>query len=104
MAYVFFFLVSLVKLDYGTTIKLKIEGADLSRALPLLEELGREAVSLLSNLLEPWQVISEKGTIGQQTELTLLAKARFGQAAEMRPRLLALVQERLAEVGIVLRD
>lgn len=36
------------------------------------------------------------------TELTLLAKARFGKAAEMRPRLLALVQERLTEAGIEL--
>jgi small-conductance mechanosensitive channel len=88
----------------NATIKLKIEGADLSRALPLLEELGREAVSLLPNLLEPWRVISETGAIGQQTELTLLAKARFGKAAEMRPRLLALAQERLAEAGITLRD
>jgi small-conductance mechanosensitive channel len=85
-------------------INLKIEAADLCRALPLLEELGREAVSLLPNLLEPWQVISESGTIGQQTELTLLAKARFGQAAEMRPRLLTLVQERLAEASITLGD
>jgi len=85
-------------------IKLKIEGGDLSRALPLLEELGQEAVSRLPNLLEPWQVISETGTIGQQTVFTLLAKARFGQAADMRPRLLALVQERLAEAGIALVD
>jgi len=83
-------------------ITLKIAAGDLGRALPFLEELGREAVALLPNLLEPWQVISESGVIGQQTELTLLAKARFGMAAEMRPRLLALVQERLAEAGIEL--
>jgi hypothetical protein len=50
-------------------------------------------VTLLPNLLEPWQVISDSGTIGHQTELTLVAKACFGQAAQMRPRLLALVQE-----------
>ena len=68
--------------------------------MPLLEALGQQAVSVLPNLLEPWQVISENGTIGQQTELTLLAKAHFGKAAEMRPRLLALVQKRLAEAGI----
>jgi small-conductance mechanosensitive channel len=85
-------------------IKLKIAAADLNRALPLLQELGKEAVALLPNLLEPWQVISESGVIGQQTELTLLANARFGQAAEIRPRLLALVQERLAEAGISLTD
>lgn len=81
-------------------ITLKIAAADLRRALPVLEDLGQEAVMLLPNLLEPWQVVSEEGVIGQQTELTLLAKARFGKAAEMRPRLLALVQERLSEAGI----
>jgi hypothetical protein len=57
---------------------------------------------LLPNLLEPWQVISDSGVIGQQTELTLSTKARFGKAAEMRPRLLALVQDRLAEADILL--
>ena len=85
-------------------IKLKIAATDLSRALPLLEELGREAVVLLPNLLEPWQVVSQSGVIGQQTELTLLAKARFGKAGQMRPRLLALVHERLAEAAITLTD
>jgi hypothetical protein len=47
-------------------------------------------------------VISKYGEMGQQTELTLLAKARFGKAAELRPRLLALVQEHLAEADIQL--
>jgi len=85
-------------------VTLKIAASDLNRALPLLEELGQEAVLLLPNLLEPWQVISESGIIGQQTELTLLTKARFGKAAEMRPRVLALVQERLVEAGIDLSN
>jgi len=85
-------------------ITLKIAAADLGRALPLLEDLGKEAVALLPNLLEPWRVISESGVIGQQTELTLLAKARFGRAAEMRPRILSLVQQRLAEADIALVD
>ncbi len=49
-------------------------------------------------------VISESGVIGQQTESTLVTKARSGRVAEMRPRLLALVQERLAEADIVLSD
>jgi hypothetical protein len=47
-------------------------------------------------------VISESGIIGQHTDLTLVAKARFGTAAEMQPRLLALVQERLEEAGVAL--
>ncbi len=88
---------------YSTAnVSIKIHAADLDRALPLLETLAAEAVELLPNLLEPWLVISETGVIGEQTELTLLAKARFGNAAEMRPRLLLLVHERLEEAGIAL--
>jgi small conductance mechanosensitive channel len=83
---------------------LRIATGDLRQALAILEGLGNEAVALLPNLLEPWQVISESGVVGRQTELTLLAKARFGQAAEMGPRLLALVEERLSEGGIALVD
>jgi small-conductance mechanosensitive channel len=85
-------------------IILNVSSNDLGRALPFLEDLGKEAVLLLPNLLEPWQVISESGVIGQNIELTLIAKAKFGRASEMRPRLLALVQERLMEVDISLAN
>lgn len=83
-------------------IKVRLATADLGRAIPLLEALGHEAVGLLPNLLEPWQVISETGEMGQQTELTLIAKARFGNAAEMRPKLLDLVQDHMADAEIEL--
>lgn len=79
---------------------IKIASDDLGRALPFLEDLGSEAVVLLPNLLEKWMVVSESGVIGQETELTLIAKARFGMASEMRPRLLALIQERLLDENI----
>ena len=85
-------------------IILKTAADDLPQALALLEELGQEAVTLLPNLLEPWQVISESGVIGQQTELTLVTKTKFGKAAEMRPRLLALVHDEFARSGISLYD
>lgn len=88
----------------AASVTVKIQAVDLGSAISLLEDLAAEAVVLLPNLLEPWQVISKEGLIGQQAELTLLAKARFGMAAEMRPRLQALVQERLAETGIELVD
>lgn len=81
-------------------IKVSLAASDIERALPILESLGKEAVVELPNLLEPWRIISETGTVGSQTELTLNAKARFGRAAEMRPRMLALVQRRLEEAGI----
>lgn len=85
-------------------LKLKLATVDLDRALPLLTELGSEAIALHSDLLGSWQVISETGTAGAHTELTLLARASFGQAAELRPRLLALIQTRLTEAGITLTD
>ena len=85
-------------------VRLKLRAKDLDQALTLLETMGQDAVSLLPNLLEPWQVLSESGMIGQQTELSLVAKARFGQAAEMRPRLLSLVQSGLTENDIDLVD
>jgi len=83
-------------------ITLKIQGSDLSLARTTLEALGSEAITLLPNLIEPWQVTNLGGVIGQYTELTLIAKARFGKAAEMRPHMLALVQERLLEINIQL--
>lgn len=83
-------------------ITLKIQATDLSTARATLESLGDEAVTLLPNLIEPWKVTNLEGMIGQYTELTLIAKARFGKAAEMRPHLLALVQERLLEQNIQL--
>ena len=84
------------------SVTFSVSAEDLGRVLPLLEEIGREAVAVLPNLLEPWQVLSEHGVVGPHTELTLRAKARFGKAAEMRPRLLALVQDGLVEAGIAL--
>ncbi|MGD9092316.1 MAG: mechanosensitive ion channel, partial [Anaerolineales bacterium] len=78
-------------------ITLKISASDLGETITILETLGKEAVILLPNLIEPWQTLSPEGVISQYTELTIVAKARFGKAAEMQPRLLNLAQERLAQ-------
>jgi len=85
----------------AANVTLRVRGGDLAQALAVLEELGREAADTLPNLLEPWQIISTSGVIGQETELTLVAKARFGTGAELRPQLLALVQARLGEAGVL---
>jgi len=85
-------------------IKLKVAATDLNQALTCLTGLGAEAVTLLPNLVEPWEFVSESGTIGQHIELIIVVKVYPGQAAEMRLRLLTLAQERLAEAGIVLVD
>jgi small conductance mechanosensitive channel len=85
-------------------ITLKILSSDIGKAVAILEPLGKEAVFLLPNLIEPWLVISPNGVIGQYTELSLVAKARFAKAAEMRTRLLELVHERLDQEGILLAN
>jgi small conductance mechanosensitive channel len=89
-------------LHSSANITLQVAAADLDRALPLLRNLGQEAVELLPGLKEPWQIISETGKIGQTTELTLVVKSHFGQAADLRPQLLRLVQKRLALADISL--
>jgi small conductance mechanosensitive channel len=81
-------------------VVLRIESADLARALPLLEQLGAEAATLLPNLLEPWTMISQTGSIGGHVDITLIAKAHYGTAAETRLRMLALIHDRLAHSDV----
>ena len=87
-----------------TSITLKVPAADLSRTLEQLEMLGTQAMTLLPNLVEPWQVISKSGELGEEAELTVLAKAKFGKGAELRTRALALVQDELAATKISLEN
>jgi small conductance mechanosensitive channel len=87
-----------------TSLMLKVTMADLASTLAHLNELSQEAVALLPNLVEPWQVSSGSGVIRQHARLTVLAKARFGQTEALRLELMALIQQRLAEAGITLID
>jgi len=85
-------------------ITLKIHSGDIARSIRILEQLGQDSMDTIPNLIEPWQVINVSGEIGQITELTLLAKARFGKAAEMRTRLMAIVQTKLTSEKIEFAD
>jgi small conductance mechanosensitive channel len=84
----------------ATTVTVHVPATELTAALDQLEALGEEALMLLPNLLEPWQVISKSGELGEQAELTIVAKGRFGKGAELRTRMLALIQERLASARV----
>lgn len=84
----------------AANVTVTVPATDLEHALEVLNTLGKEAVLQLPDLSEPWMVISETGILAETTQLTLVAKARFGRAAELRPQLLAFVQERLSEAGI----
>ncbi len=80
-------------------ISFTIASKDISEALAVLEPLAEEAMHILPNLVEKWQIISEDN-MGHSTELKVIAKAKFGHGAEMRPRMQALIQEHLAEGGV----
>lgn len=82
------------------TVTIKLNSDQLLDATHLLETLGHDAPHALPNLLEPWMVISPTGHLGATTELSIVARARFGKGAEMRPRLVALLNERLEAAGI----
>lgn len=87
-----------------SNIILTINISDLENALVILQSLGDEAMLVLPNLLEPWQIITPDGHIGQRIEIEMIAKARFGQAVELRSRLLAMVTHHLNQAGIYLAD
>lgn len=88
----------------SASVRIRVKATDLAKTLAALEAMQDEALAALPNLIERWQVISEDGLIAQETQLLLVAKARFGSAALMRPRLLAFLHERLADAHVALTD
>jgi len=85
-------------------ITLKIHTTDLDRTLQILDELGKNSMDTFPNLIEPWKVINTTGEMASIIELELLAKARLGFAAEMRTRLLGIIQASLTSANIDLED
>ncbi len=57
---------------------------DLSRSLDALKGLGEELYNRYDGMIEPWQVLSTSGLTGGKVELTILAKAVLGQAADIK--------------------
>ncbi len=86
----------------STEITLRFPSESLPPAMVLLTTLGAEAVSHFPDLIEPWQIISHTGLLGQYVELTLIIQTQFRQAADLRVRLLVFLQERLAAANIAL--
>lgn len=81
-----------------------LDSADLNPALDLLSQLSHEAMTELPNLLEPWQILNVDGEIGNKVTLKIIAKTKYGKAAELRPRLLSLIQERFTAADINFAD
>lgn len=84
----------------GTNVTVRVAAADVSAALEVLLPLAHEAPDLLPDLLEPWTIVAQDGKLGDAAELLIHAKARYGHGAELRLRIMMLVEERLTAVGI----
>ncbi len=84
-----------------TSVTLRVPAAELAKTLDHLESLSDQSMTLLPNLIEPWQVISKTGELGEDAELTILAKAKFGKGAELRTRALALLQHELSHIAVL---
>lgn len=85
-------------------IKFTVQSEDLMRTLDVLKQLAPEAVNLLADLTEPWQVLSTSEIMGNKTELTVMARTAFGKAALLRLHIFDLIYRRLREAGIELVD
>jgi len=84
-------------------LTIHIASSDVKPALKQLESLTEEAMSQLKFLIEPW-IITADTDVGTTAKLHIVAKARFGKGAMMRPHLMAFIQEKLSETGIELVD
>ena len=82
------------------TIKVTVATEDLTQALDVLARVADAAPSQLDSLIERPHFFSEEGTISNHVPLTLSAKARYGQGARCRTRLMALVTEALNEADV----
>lgn len=88
----------------GTRLRFEVPTADIRRTLDLLDALGKEAVDLLPNIREPWSTLVVDEHIGATTEITLIAKARFGQGAVLKRNMVCLIDERLRQASIAVHN
>lgn len=86
----------------GTDVTVSVAATDLLAAMQILVDLGAEAPALLTELIEPWRVISQEGKMNTVSELVIYAKAAYGRGAQLRLEIMALAQQRLAAAGIEL--
>ena len=81
-------------------IKVTVATENLSSALQVLETTADTAQAKFPELIERPEVLSIEGAISNHTELTLVAKAAYGQGAHLRPQLMTMVSQAMQEAGV----
>ena len=82
----------------STSVSFQVPATALNQTLAALEILTAESMALFPELIEPLQVISRTGIVAAQLELVVIGKALYGQGVDLRLRLFAEIEERLAQL------
>lgn len=90
---------------YSTArIKLFVKSEHLGRALRMLEDSGAALSAEVSELIEPFQVLSTSDNLGNKVELTIMAHCAYAKAATVKLQLMELIYRRLSEAGVEVVD
>lgn len=81
-----------------------VKSEHLSQALDGLTALSTRAGDVLSELVEPFQVLSTSDTLGNKVELTIMARCAYAKAASVKLHLMDLVYRQLREAGVEVVD
>jgi small conductance mechanosensitive channel len=84
------------------SIRVRIPVNQLEKAAELLDALIPTLPNLIPELIEPPKIISEEGTLGEQVELTIFARAKFTYGVEARRKLLRIVHDALSKAEITM--
>ncbi len=84
------------------SVRVSILSSELERATQILEQLVVTLPQRMPELVETPRIISEDGALGDRVDLTIFAKAKFGQGADARRKLLAVVHDALKESQVAI--
>lgn len=82
------------------TVKVTVATKDLTEAMEVLTVVADRAQTEVETLIERPEYFSEEGAISSHVLLTLSAKARYGQGARARTRLMTMVTEALEQAKV----
>jgi small conductance mechanosensitive channel len=90
---------------YSTArIKLLVRSEHLASALITLDVLSETVKAQVSELIDPFQVLSTSDVLGSKVELTIMGHCAYAKAATVKLRLMDLIYHGLSEAGVEVVD
>ena len=87
----------------GVYAAFPVAAEDLRRAVTLLLDMAPESMTLVPQLLEPWQPMGLEGVLGATVDLFLFGKTNQEWEDDLQLAMHAVVHERFEAAGIPLR-